>query len=374
MLVILLGAGNGLKNGINKAFSDDAVNSIWIRGGVTNLEFQGLKPGRRVQLKNSDFEATKQMKGVEYASSRYYIFNANVNFGAEGGTFHIRSVHPDYAYIENTILMDGRFVNQNDLNEYRKIAVIGKGVVEQVYKDIPPIGSYLNINGIPFKIVGTYRDEGNEREEQLIYIPLTTGQRVFAGQDRVNNVIITTGDLKLEETTLMAEQITEDLAIRHRFDPADSRAVRVNNQNEDYQEVMNIITGMKLFIMVIGTGTIIAGIVGVSNIMTIVVKERTKEIGVRKALGATPLSIIAMVLQEAVFITSFAGYFGLLAGVAILEIAGPNVDSDFFVNPEVDVNIAVGTTLVLVFAGALAGFFPARRAAKIKPVVALRDE
>lgn len=374
MLVILLGAGNGLKNGINNAFNDDAVNSIWIRGGITNLAYKGLKPGRRIQLKNSDFDAISNMPGAEYASARFNKWSTNVNYGSEGGTFNVRSVHPDHVYLENTIITEGRFINQFDIDEYRKVAVIGKGVVEQVYKDIPPIGTYLNINGIPFKVIGTYRDEGNEREEQYIYLPITTGQRVFAGQDYVNNVMITTGDLKLKETNRMTEDIKENLAQTHHFDPADKRAVRVRNQNEDYQEVMNILTGMKLFILVIGAGTIIAGIVGVSNIMTIVVKERTKEIGVRKALGATPLSIIAMVLQESVFITSFAGYFGLLAGVAILELAGPNIDSDFFVNPEVDVNIAVGTTLVLVFAGALAGFFPARRAAKIKPVVALRDE
>jgi len=374
MLVILLGAGNGLKNGINSAFNDDAVNSIWIRGGTTNLAYQGLKPGREIQLKNTDFEATKNMEGAEYATARYNIWNTNVNYGSEGGTFHVRSVHPDHMYLENTILTGGRYINQFDLNDYRKVAVIGKGVVEQVYKETPPIGTYLNVNGIPFKVIGTYRDEGNEREEQYIYLPISTGQRVFAGQDYVNNVMITTGDLELKETNLMTEAIKANLAQTHRFDPQDSRAVRVRNQNEDFQEVMNIITGMKVFILFIGAGTIIAGIVGVSNIMTIVVKERTKEIGVRKAIGATPLSIIGMVIQESIFVTSFAGYFGLLAGVAILELAGPNIDSDFFVNPEVDVNIAIGTTLVLVFAGALAGFFPARRAAKIKPVVALRDE
>ena len=314
------------------------------------------------------------MEGTEFATARYNIWNTNVNFGSEGGTFHVRSVHPDHMYLENTILTDGRYINQFDVNDYRKVAVIGKGVVEQVYKEIPPIGTYLNVNGIPFKVIGTYRDEGNEREEQYIYLPITTGQRVFAGQDYVNNVMITTGELKLEETNLMTEEIKANLAQAHHFDPKDSRAVRVRNQNEDFQEVMNIITGMKVFILFIGAGTIIAGIVGVSNIMTIVVKERTKEIGVRKAIGATPLSIIGMIIQESIFVTSFAGYFGLLAGVAILELVGPNIDSDFFVNPEVDVNIAIGTTLVLVFAGALAGFFPARRAAKIKPVVALRDE
>jgi len=374
MLVILLGAGNGLKNGITNAFNDDAINAIWIRAGVTNMAYKGLKSGRRIQLKNADYDIISNVKGAEYSTARYNKWSTVVNYKANGGTFHMRSVHPDHMFLEKSIMMEGRYINQLDIAEHRKVVVIGKGVVEQVYKDLNPIGTYLNISGIPFKVIGTYRDEGNEREEQYIYIPISTGQRVFAGQDNVNNIMITTGNLDLDVTNKMAEQIKNDLAERHIFNPEDSRAIRVRNNNAEFQEIMNIISGMKAFILIIGAGTIIAGIVGVSNIMTIVVKERTKEIGVRKALGATPLSIISMVIQEAVFVTSFAGYFGLLAGIMLLELVGPNIDSDFFINPEVDVNVAVGTTLVLIFAGALAGFFPARRAAKIKPVVALRDE
>lgn len=286
----------------------------------------------------------------------------------------MRSVHPDHRILENTIITEGRYINDNDLREFRKVAVIGVGVVNQVYKDIDPIGSYLNINGIPFKIVGIFRDEGSEREEQYIYLPITTGQRVFAGQDYINNLMVTTGDLTLEQSNELTEDIKLTLAKTHHFDPTDQRAVYVRNNNEEFQQIMNIIRGIKAFIIVIASGTIVAGVVGVGNIMTIVIKERTKEIGVRKALGATPGSIIAMVLQESIFVTSFAGYFGLISGIALLELLGPNIDSDFFVKPEIDVNIALGTTLLLVFAGALAGFFPAWRAARIKPVVALRDE
>lgn len=374
MLVILLGAGNGLKNGIKLAFNDDAINSIWVRGGTTNLAYNGLKAGRPIQLKNDDYERISGMKGAEFSTARYNIWNSTVSYGSEGGSFHVRTVHPGHMNIENTIISEGRYINENDLKEYRKVAVIGQGVVDQVYKDIDPMESYLNINGVLFKVVGVFRDEGNEREEQYIYLPITTGQRVFAGRDYVNNVMITTGDLPLVVTNQMTDEIHKALALNHQFDPTDLRAVRVSNNNEEFQEIMNIITGMKAFILIIGVGTIIAGIVGVSNIMTIVIKERTKEIGVRKALGATPMSIIYLVLQESIFVTSFAGYFGLLAGIALLELIGPNIDSDFFVNPEVDVNIALGTTVMLVFAGSLAGFFPARRAAKIKPVVALRDE
>lgn len=374
MLVILLGAGNGLKNGIKNEFNDDAINSIWVRAGVTNLEYKGLKPGRRIQLKNEDFNEISTMNGAEYATARYNMWGATANFGSEGGTFNVRSVHPEHMFLENTIISSGRYLNNNDLKEFRKVAVIGRGVVEQVYKEIDPIGTYLNISGVPFQVVGVFKDEGSEREEQYIYIPITTGQRVYGGRDEVDNIMITTGDMSLEESNLMTEEIRNDLAKQHLFDPNDQRAMRVRNNNESFQEIMNIITGMKLFVLVIGAGTIVAGIVGVGNIMTIVIKERTKEFGVRKALGATPFSIVSLVLQESIFVTSLAGLFGLMAGISLLELVGPYVDSAFFSNPEVDASIAVGTIILLVFAGAIAGFFPARRAARIKPVVALRDE
>lgn len=374
MLVILLGAGNGLKNGIEREFNDDAINSIWIRGGVTNLAYDGLKPGRRIQLKNEDYNRISSMSGSDRSTARYNIWNAVANYGKEGGSFHIRTVHPGHQFVENTILTDGRYINELDLFEFRKVAVIGKGVVEQVYKEIDPMGTYLNINGIPFKVVGVFRDEGSEREEQYIYLPITTGQKVFAGHDNLDNIMITTGDLSLEMTNEMTSKIHNELASVHHFDPDDARAVRVRNNNDQFQEVMNIITGIKMFILIIGAGTIVAGVVGVSNIMTIVIKERTKEFGIRKALGATPMSIIGLVMQESILVTAFAGYFGLLTGIALLELLGPKVDSNFFVKPEVDVNIALGTTVLLIFAGALAGFFPARRAARIKPVLALKDE
>lgn len=374
MLVILLGAGNGLKNGIKREFNDDAINSIWIRAGVTNMEYEGLKPGRRIQLKNDDFATISTMQGTEHATARYNQWGATANYGSEGGTFNVRSVHPDHMFLENTIISTGRFINRNDLNEYRKVAVIGRGVVKQVYKDIDPMETYLNISGVPFKVVGVFQDDGSEREEQYIYLPVTTGQRVFGGRDHVDNIMITTGDLSLEETNELSAQIKNTLAAKHHFNVEDQRAMRVRNNNDSFQEIMNIINGMKMFVLVIGAGTIVAGMVGVSNIMTIVVKERTKEIGVRKALGATPGSIISLILQESIFVTALAGMFGLIAGISLLELIGPNIDSDFFINPEVDVNIALGTIILLVVAGAIAGFIPARRAAKIKPVVALRDE
>ena len=373
MLVILLGAGNGLRNGVMNQFNTDAKNAIWIWGGRTNLAYKGLKPGRRIQLENADLHFVEGIKGADNSSARITIRNATVVYNNIGGAFQIDAVNPGNQFIENCKIVKGRYINQNDINEYRKVTSIGMSIVDELYKDVEPIGTYLNLNGIPFKVVGVYSEE-RENEQMRAYIPLSTGQRVFASENRLENVQLTTGDLTLEESRVVADDIRQHLATNHLFDISDRRAVNVHVDAENFQEVLNIMLGIRIFIMIIGAGTIVAGIVGVSNIMTIVIKERTKEIGVRKALGATPFSITGMVLQESIFITSIAGYFGLLVGVGLLEALGPYIESDFFANPEVDVNIAIGTTIVLVAAGALAGFFPSRRAAKIRPVVALRDD
>jgi putative ABC transport system permease protein len=373
MLVILLGAGNGLKNGVLNQFNTDAKNAIWIWGGRTNLAYKGLKPGRRIQLKNADLEFVEGIESADNTSARITIRNATVVYNNIDGAFQVDAVNPGNQFIENCKIIKGRYINQNDIKEYRKVTSIGMSIVDELYKDVEPIGTYINLNGIPFKVVGVYSEE-RENEQMRAYIPLSTGQRVFASENKLENVQLTTGDLSLDESLVLADNIREHLATNHVFDVNDRRAVNVNVDAENFQEVLNIMLGIRIFVMIIGAGTIVAGIVGVSNIMTIVIKERTKEIGVRKALGATPLSIVGMVLQESIFITSIAGYFGLLVGIGLLEGLGPYIESDFFSHPEVDVNIAIGTTIVLVIAGALAGFFPARRAAKIKPVVALRDD
>jgi putative ABC transport system permease protein len=373
MLVILLGAGNGLHNGVTNQFKADAINTIWIYPGVTNLPYKGLKSGRRVQLKNADYDYIKRLKGTEYTSARISIRNSYATYGNTSAAFQIDAVYPDNNYIENCIQVSGRYINENDVKELRKVTSIGMGVVEELYKDVDPIGTYLLLNGIPFKVVGVYT-EINPGEERRCYIPISTGQRVFAYNNILENVQMTTGDLTVDQTIELSETIRKEYANTHNFDINDRRAMYIQNNTENYQEILDIMLGIKIFILIIGAGTIVAGMVGVSNIMTIVVKERTKEIGVRKALGATPFSIVTMILQESVFITSIAGYFGLLLGVGLLEFIGPYAQSDFFVNPEVDVNIALGTTVALIFAGALAGFFPSRKAAKIKPVAALRDD
>jgi putative ABC transport system permease protein len=253
--------------------------------------------------------------------------------------------------------------------------VLGKVVKEALFKQIEPVGEYIKINGVPFKVVGWFDDPGGDRDESRVYIPISTAQRVFNMGNTIRNVCLMLDDANTRESIAVLDEAKNLLAQKYKFDPADPRALFLFNSIENFQQFMDLFAGIRLFIWIIGIGTIIAGIVGVSNIMMIVVKERTKEIGIRKSMGATPWSIVSLILQESILITAFAGYIGLVLGVGLLELVGSALPAtDYFANPEVDFNIAIGATIILVLAGTIAGFVPARRAATIKPVDALRDE
>ncbi len=255
------------------------------------------------------------------------------------------------------------------------MAVIGTRVHEMLFRGAPAMGKYIKINGVPFQVVGIYTDEGGEGELEKIYLPITTSQRTFSGANRISMVMMTVGDAGVEESTAIADDLKTRMSERHDFDPADERAIWLNNGVIEFQRFVNLMAGIRGFVWVIGIGTLLAGVVGVSNIMMIAVKERTREIGVRKAIGATPWSVLGLVLQEAVLITAVAGYVGLVVGVLVLEVMSRAISgSDFFRNPEVHFGVAVSATLLLIFAGTVAGFFPARRAAAVRPVEALREE
>ncbi len=377
MLVVLLGSGTGLANGIEYQFRDDAMNSIWVRSGQTSLPHKGLQPGRYVRFTDADYDEVKRsVDGVEHITSRFYPRGElRVNYGKESSSFDIRSVHPDHRYLENTLVKDGRFLNDWDIQEYRKVAAIGVRVEESLFGRRSSLGEYIQINKIPFRVVGTFEDIGGPGEEEKIYLPITTARRVFNGGNRVNMFMLTTGTETFEKTEEMAADIRELLAQRHSFHPEDRRAVMVFNINERFRTVMQLITGIRAFVWVIGIGTILAGVVGVSNIMMIVVKERTREIGLRKAIGATPGSIVSLILQESVLITAIAGYVGLVLGVATLELAAGSLpEAEVFRDPHVDLPVALLATLLLIAAGTIAGLVPAYRASRVEPVVALKDE
>jgi putative ABC transport system permease protein len=375
ILIILLGAGQGLRNGTQKQFESDAVNSIWINGGTTSIAYAGFQPGREIELNNEDYNNT-HLKSPENKITAASVGEGNktIVYKNKNGSFFTRSCMPDHDYLENCKIVKGRFVNNNDIDQVRKVAVIGLPVQEALFEKENPIGKYISVDGIPFKVIGIFTDPGRGDNDR-IYIPVSTMQRAYNGQNKLNVIWLSTGNATIEAGNDLASEIRNELARKYQFDPNDANAINVYNNTVEYERIMNMLNGIKLFVWIIGIGTLIAGIVGVSNIMMIAVKERTKEIGVRKAIGATPSSIIGMIIMESVLITSVAGYLGLMAGVGILELAKKFMPpSDFFLNPEVNFNIAISATVLLIVAGACAGLFPALRAAHINPVVALRDE
>ncbi|HSG68457.1 MAG TPA: ABC transporter permease [Bacteroidales bacterium] len=376
MLIILLGSGYGLENGVRQEFSGDAVNYLSINAGITSMPYKGMKPGRRLRFTNEEKKELGSLSGVDKSSGRSSVWSNNtLSYKNEYGTFDIFAVSPDYKHVESLIMLKGRYLNEIDEDEYRKVVVLGKVVENALFKGQDPLGEYIKVNGIPFKVIGSFDDPGGDRDVSRIYIPLSTAQRVFNMGTNVGTILLNLGEADVDESLEMIEVIKQDLSEKMKFDPTDPRALFIYNSIENYRTFMNLFANIRLFIWIIGIGTIIAGIVGVSNIMMIVVKERTKEIGIRKSMGATPWSIISLILQESILITSFAGYIGLVMGVGLLELVSNALPAtDYFANPEVNIQVAVYATLLLVFCGALAGFVPARKAASVKPVVALRDE
>lgn len=375
MLVILMGSGNGLSKGVMHNFSD-AKNSVWMGGGQTSMAYDGLNAGRNIEFTNADMELIgKHYKGLENLSARYGLGGNNiVSYKNNYADFSVQAINPGHQVTEAIELLEGRLLNRLDMKEYRKVTVIGKSVKDQIFKDEDPIGKYVVFRGIPLKVVGVFGDT-HEGETERLYIPISLAQKTFITKNRVGSITFTMGDATVAESNEIIDEIKRILASKHRFDPKDNRAMWSWNALENYQQMQSLFKGIQIFVLVIGIFTIIAGIVGVSNIMLIVVKERTKEIGVRKAIGAKPSSIIWLIIQESLFITSIAGYVGLILGVALLEtISNLMPATEFFRNPGVNFNVAIGATLMIMLAGVIAGYIPARKAANIRPVVALHDE
>lgn len=377
MLVILLAAGRGLQRGVEHDFRDDATNSIWISPGRTSVAYKGQPPGRSIRFENDDVDAVaKQIPGVDHITGRFYLWGEfSVSYGMKTAHFDIRGCHPGHLYLERTQILAGRFINEFDVRERRKVAVIGPEVREQLFGARDPLGEYITIRGVKYKVIGLYQDDGSQNELRKIYVPITTAQLVYSAPRQVHHIMYTVGDADLAQSETMAAATRDLLARRHRFSPEDKRALRVNNNLAQFSRVQEIFSWIRVFVWVVGVGTIFAGVVGVGNVMLISVKERTVEFGVRKALGATPWSIVSMVLQEALVVTSLAGYAGLCAGALLIEAVNRYVpENDYFREPQVDFQAALWAIGILVVAGALAGVIPAIRAARVHPVVAMREE
>jgi putative ABC transport system permease protein len=373
MLVLLLGAGQGLQNGVEYEFKDDAINSVWVRRGVTSMSYKGLPKGRRIQFANDDYDfLNENFAEIEHLSGRFYLSGSQtVTYGTKQFSFSTRGVHPGHEFIENSVVHTGRFMNKADITERRKVVTIGDTVKKDLFGDDGAIGKVINLGGIPYTVVGVYNDSGGEDENRIIYLPISTAQQLYAGTREIHQLMFTVGDLSVEESVALEEDIRAAFAARLQFDVADRRALYTFNAAEEYQQFMNLFAAIKAFVWFVGIGSIVAGVIGVSNIMLIIVKDRTREIGIRKALGATPYSIVSMILQEAVFITAIAGYLGLIAGVILIWVMS-SMEVEYFRNPTVNLGVAVIATMVLIIAGALAGMMPALQAARINPVVAMK--
>lgn len=375
IFVILLGSGQGLSEGVMHNFSD-AMNSVWMWGGTTSKAYNGLNSGRNIKFTNEDVNFVgRNNENIDNLSARYNIWGNTINYkNRYASDFNVQAIHPGHQVTESLELLSGRLLNHLDIKEFRKVAVIGRAAKDQLFREEDPIGKYVQIRGIPFLIVGIFNDV-HEDETKRFYIPISVAQKTFITKNEIGTITFTTGDATVDESNSYIENIKAAIAKKHSFASDDDRAMGSWNALKEYRQMQSMFNGIKIFVGVIGIFTIIAGIVGVSNIMLIVVKERTKEIGIRKAIGARPNSVIRMILQESLLITSIAGYIGLLAGIVLLEtVAKIMPASDFFRNPGVDFKVAVGAVLMMILAGLLAGYIPARRAAKIKPVEALRDE
>lgn len=385
MLIIMLGSGNGLSKGVSQDFGGTATNSFFMWTQKTSKPYKGMRPGRNFNFRNGDTEALKtQLPELAMVSPMNqlggYEGSNNVTKGLKTGSFSIKGVYPEIKEIESVKLTDGRFVNDIDISEKRKVAVIGKRVKEILFKkDENPLGQYIRINGVYFMVIGITKPTGSgwdaKEKEQTIYLSFTSFQKAFHYGDIVGwySVVAKEG---------IPAAVAENKAIallkeRHKVAPDDLTAIGHWNMGTEFEKLNGLFGGIELLIWFVGIGTLLAGVVGVSNIMLIVVKERTKEIGVKRALGATPGSVIGQIVLESVFLTSIAGYFGLLFGIWLLEIIStliPPDETSMFQNPEINFGVAINALIILIISGALAGLIPAKRAASIHPVEALRSE
>jgi putative ABC transport system permease protein len=379
VLVFLLGLGNGLNNGMRASFARDATNGVWLAANKTSQPHAGYDVGRKIMFENRDYEVAKKTPGVKKITGQHFIAGQRfggmtTKRGGKANSFGVNAMHADAIYLNAHEIIAGRFLTDLDVRDRRKSVVIGRPVAGFLFEpDENPIGEWIEVAGVPFQVVGVFSDPGGNEQERQMYVPISTAQLAFSGADKVGMLSFTVGNAGAAEAQAIIDTVVGQLAERHKFSPADKLAVRVFNNVEQFQRFQMLFWIISFFVFLIGMGTLAAGVVGVSNIMMIAVKERTKEIGVRKAIGATPRSIVLMIVQEAVFLTGVAGLLGLAGGVAMLELLG-KLDNDFIKNPSVGIGTGAIATAILVLAGALAGYFPARAAAKVNPIHALRDQ
>ncbi len=387
MLVIMMGSGDGLKNGVSQNFGDMATNSVFIWAQQTSVPFKGFTRGRRFDYENADVRALGDaIPEIKFLAPRTNVggFNGsnNVIRGLKSGAFQIFGDYPVLDSIDPVNLLQGRFINELDVKEKRKIVVIGLRVKELLFeKNENPINQYIQVNGVYFKVVGLFKSkrtgEAASNDNQRIHMPFTTCQKTFNMGDAIGFFNITSKDGI--PVAVVEEKAIKVLKKRHSVAPTDDAAIGHFNLEVEYNKMQGLFFGIRVLVWIVGIGTLFAGVIGVSNIMLVVVKERTKEIGIQRALGAAPRIIISQIITESVVLTTFSGYFGLTLGVGLLEFINyllekTGAGSDMFLHPGINFNVAITALAILVVAGVVAGLIPARKAVSVKPIDALRYE
>ncbi len=373
IFIVLFGIGTGLKNAFNDGFRS-AQNLISISSGRTSLAYAGLQADRLISFNNDDLEAvtTENKKNIEYSSPIYSTF-WTVKYGKESGSYGINGAGEEEVYIKNRTVLDGRYLSPADIKENRNVAVIGKMVHRDLIKNGNPIGKELDINGTIFKVIGVFSDNQGDWAERSISIPITTMQQLKKSSDTISEISLTYNmELSPDEAIQFGEELKNQLQERKKVSPEDEQAIWVFNNAENTKNGTMFLSVIIIIVGFIGIGTLVAGIIGISNIMVYIVKERTLEIGIRKAIGARPISIVVLILQESIVITVLSGIIGVLLGVLSLRLIGNNLREYFILDPNVGWGAIFSAFVCLVISGAVAGFVPAYRASKIKPKEALR--
>lgn len=373
IFIVLFGIGTGLKNAFNDGFRS-AQNLISISSGRTSLAYAGLQADRLISFNNDDLEAvtTENKENIEYSSPIYSSF-WTVKYGKESGSYGINGAGEEEVYIKNRTVLDGRYLSPMDIKENRNVAVIGKMVQRDLIKNGNPIGKELDINGTIFKVIGVFSDNQGDWAERSISIPITTMQQLKKSSDTISEISLTYNmELSPDEAIQFGEELKNQLQERKKVSPEDEQAIWVFNNAENTKNGTMFLSVIIIIVGFIGIGTLVAGIIGISNIMVYIVKERTLEIGIRKAIGARPISIVVLILQESIVITVLSGIIGVLLGVLSLRLIGNNLRQYFILDPNVGWGAIFSAFVCLVISGAVAGFVPAYRASKIKPIEALR--
>ncbi len=377
LFTLLFGVGNGLKHTFEKQFAADAQNSVYIRSGQTTKPYKGLQSGRKIQFKNDDtkFINSKFEDEIQFFSPNIERFNVSAVYKGEQNRYTVRGVYPDYQPLESAVIQDGRFLSVLDLKRRSKVIAIGRLVEKDLFGSLSAMGKNINLDGIAYKVIGVFNDPGGDGDERFIYTPFTTAQGMYRDNDELDRFGLTFNpELNVDKAMAFSNLLTKMLKEKHNVHPRDQAAIRVFNYAERTRGVQQFMMVLNVIILFIGIGTLVAGIIGISNIMVYIVKERNKELGIRKALGATPKSIIGMIMLESIFVTAVAGYAGLMIGVFTLKALGKSLEEYGILNPSVETYVVVGATIVLIIAGTIAGYIPATRAARIKPIEALNDE